>query len=97
MGASFWGRFVVTDDFEAFVVELRLHFPQGFVVVTDRWMVVGWDWLNMEVNGDVQEQNTCRACPGGAGGGGAAARVRVRNGHFRVSPFSRFSQIAGSC
>lgn len=30
---------IVTDDFEAFVAELLMHFPQGIILVMDRWMV----------------------------------------------------------
>ena len=30
---------IVTDDFESFVAELLLHFPRGFILVMDRWMV----------------------------------------------------------
>ncbi len=30
---------IVTDDFESFVAELLSHFPRGFILVMDRWMV----------------------------------------------------------
>jgi hypothetical protein len=30
---------IVTDDFEAFVAELLIHFPRGIILVMDRWMV----------------------------------------------------------
>lgn len=30
---------IVTDDFELFVAELLRHFPRGFILVMDRWMV----------------------------------------------------------
>jgi len=30
---------IVTDDFEMFVAELLSHFPRGFILVMDRWMV----------------------------------------------------------
>jgi len=28
---------IVTDDFEVFVAELLSHFPQGFILVMERW------------------------------------------------------------
>ena len=30
---------IVTDNFETFVAELLIHFPQGIILVMDRWMV----------------------------------------------------------
>jgi len=36
---SVQNRNICADDFEAFVAELLIHFPQGIILVIDRWMV----------------------------------------------------------